>query len=184
MNNKINWETKQVDINLLKPASYNPRKLDRKAKPSFSANIEKYGAVEPIVVNQDMTIIGGHMRYNLYLEQGERQVEVSYPDRLLTSDEEKKLNLTLNSVGGFTNTAKLLNLGLSVQELNILGFYELKMPDEKASDTRAEVKSKNPLVYNLYYFRDDFFRIKKTVDSIMKDKSMTQSEAMLFLIRM
>lgn len=173
-----------VDIKKLKPAQYNPRKLDRKAKPAFTANIEKYGAIEPIVVNADFTIIGGHMRYNLYLEQGKTEVEVSFPSRLLSSDEERKLNVTLNSVGGYTNTSKLLQLGLSVQELNILGFYELKMPDEKAVDKRVEVKSKNPLVYNLYYFRDDFFKIKETVSKIQKAKSMTQSEAMLFLIRM
>lgn len=173
-----------MDIRALKPASYNPRKLDRKAKQPFIVNLDKYGNLEPIVINVDGTIIGGHMRYNLFIEQGKKEVEVSVPSRLLSIDEEKKLNITLNSVGGYTDTSKLMSLGMSIQELNDLGFYDLQVPEEKEKDKRAEVKSKNPLVYNLYYFRDDFFRVKKAIASLMKTNKITsQSEAVLWLIR-
>lgn len=181
--NQINWEIQKVDIRKLKPAVYNPRKLNRKAKDPFVVSQDKFGRPEPIVVNQDYTIIGGHMRYNLYLEQGEKEIEVSYPSRLLNQEEEKKLNIILNSVSGYTLTGKLLAMGLSVQELQGLGFNELKMPDDKQADKRAEVKSKNPLVYNVYYFPTEFFYIQKQIELMKKKEGLqTQSEAMLFLI--
>ena len=47
------------------PASYNPRK---KLKPGdkeyekIKNSIKEFGYVEPIIINSDMTIIGGHQR--------------------------------------------------------------------------------------------------------------------------
>ncbi len=184
-NEKIDWEIKLVDLSKLKPAAYNPRKTLKKIKPVFEKNLEKFGILEPIVVNQDYTIIGGHQRYQIFKEQGVSMVEVSYPSRLLSSQEEVELNVKLNSLGGKTNTHKLLLLGLSVEELQDIGYVELKIPDEKDSDKRNEIKEKNPLVYNLYYFADDFFYVKKVLAEIQKEKRLTnQADAVLYLLNL
>ena len=61
-------ELKVLPISVLKPAEYNPRK---KLKPGdkeyekIKASIEEFGFADPLVVNSDMTIIGGHQRLNL-----------------------------------------------------------------------------------------------------------------------
>lgn len=182
--NNPKWTNKIIDISKLKPASYNPRKINRKLKPVFEQNLERFGILEPIVVNADYTIIGGHMRYNLYLEKGDTQVEVSVPDRLLNIEEEKELNIKLNSITATTNTNKLLHLGLSVEELQGLGYTELKLAEDKSNDKRNEVKAKNPMVYNLYYFKEDFFLVNKVIQMVQKnEKIINRSEAILFLIK-
>ena len=184
MSNQIVWEERTVKIKDLRPAIYNPRKFNKKAKDPFIRNLENYGNLEPIVVNQDMTIIGGHMRYNIFLEQGKEEVQVSYPNRVLLEDEEKKLNIILNSVSGHTNLPKLLTLGLSIDELQGLGFDELNMAKKKEVDAKPEKKEKNKLVYNLYFYRDDFFEVQRVIKQVQKDKNITsQAEAVLHLIK-
>ncbi len=61
-------EFKKLKINALIPASYNPRK---KLKPGdaeyekIKNSITEFGYVDPIIVNSDMTIIGGHQRWSV-----------------------------------------------------------------------------------------------------------------------
>ena len=58
-------ELKVLPISVLKPAEYNPRKKlkpgDREYK-KIKDSIEEFGFADPLVVNADMTIIGGHQR--------------------------------------------------------------------------------------------------------------------------
>ena len=55
------------------PASYNPRK---KLKPGdkeyekIKNSIKEFGYVEPIIINSDMTIIGGHQRATVLADLG------------------------------------------------------------------------------------------------------------------
>ena len=46
----------------LKPATYNPRQISTKQYKDLKASVKKFGLVDPIIVNKDMTIIGGHQR--------------------------------------------------------------------------------------------------------------------------
>ena len=58
-------ELKVLPVTVLKPAEYNPRK---KLKPGdkeyekIKNSIEEFGFADPLVVNADMTIIGGHQK--------------------------------------------------------------------------------------------------------------------------
>ena len=62
---KKTCELKTIPVGELKPADYNPRK---KLKPGdkeyekIKASIEEFGFADPLVVNSDMTILGGHQR--------------------------------------------------------------------------------------------------------------------------
>jgi ParB-like chromosome segregation protein Spo0J len=62
---KATAELKMLPVSVLKPAAYNPRK---KLKPGdkeyekIKNSIEEFGFADPLVVNADMTIIGGHQR--------------------------------------------------------------------------------------------------------------------------
>ena len=66
-------ELKVLPVSVLKPAAYNPRK---KLKPGdkeyekIKNSIEEFGFADPLVVNSDMTIIGGHQRLNVAIELG------------------------------------------------------------------------------------------------------------------
>jgi len=181
----IKWTEKQVELNSLKPAIYNPRKMIKKAKDVFVNNQNKFGEAEPIVANLDGTIISGHMRYNIYQQEGRKIVSVMFPNRQLDKKEETELNIKLNSVTGFTDASKIFDLGLSVDELDGVGFDEISLPkDKKADGSYAEKgKLKNALVYNLYYFPDDFSFVQSVISKIRKQHGLSQAEAIYKLIK-
>ncbi|MGI6721760.1 MAG: ParB N-terminal domain-containing protein [Anaerovoracaceae bacterium] len=55
-------EWKKLAIDDLKPASYNPRKKLKAGDSEYEKiknSIQEFGYVEPIIVNYDMTVIGG-----------------------------------------------------------------------------------------------------------------------------
>ena len=60
-------------LNDLKPAEYNPRKIltpNDFEYQSIAASIEEFGYVDPIIINSDNTIIGGHQRRLVMLDLG------------------------------------------------------------------------------------------------------------------
>ena len=71
------------------PASYNPRK---KLKPGdkeyekIKNSIKEFGYVEPIIINSDMTIIGGHQRATVLADLGYTEVECIVVDIDKTKD--------------------------------------------------------------------------------------------------
>ena len=85
----------------LKPAEYNPRK---KLKPGdkeyekIKNSIEEFGFADPLVVNADMTIIGGHQRLTVAMDLGYTEVPCAVVD--IDKVREKALNIALNKITG------------------------------------------------------------------------------------
>lgn len=180
----ITWTNQKIQLSKLKPATYNPRKSNKKSREVYIKNEDRFGNAEPIVVNQDYTIIGGHMRYFIYLEEGRKEVEVMYPSKLLSDKEEKALNIKLNSISGFTNANKIVDLGLSFSELRDLGFDEIKLPEPKKTDGTNVIagKEKNLLIYNLYYFPSDFHYVQGVIKKIQDREHCSQGQAVYKLL--
>lgn len=88
-----------VNINELKPADYNPRKLTDKDKQDIKNSIERFGMVEPVVVNsfkeRQNIIIGGHQRWFICKELGHKEIPVVYIE-ISDIEKEQELNLRLN----------------------------------------------------------------------------------------
>ena len=66
-------EWKVLSIGQLKPAAYNPRKQLKPGDKEYEKikhSIQEFGYVEPIIVNYDMTVIGGHQRLTVLKELG------------------------------------------------------------------------------------------------------------------
>lgn len=89
----------------LRPADYNPRKIDKKAQAGLTASIERFGAVQPIIVNERTgNIVGGHQRLKSLVELGQTETTVVVID--VDEVEEKALNVALNNphiAGEFTD---------------------------------------------------------------------------------
>lgn len=102
----------EIKINKLKPAKYNPRIELKKEDESYQrikSSIEEFGLVDPLVVNKrNMTIIGGHQRYNILKDLGYEVAECILVD--LDEKQEKRLNLSLNKNSGFWDETKLEEL--------------------------------------------------------------------------
>ena len=94
-------ELKILPVHVLKPAAYNPRK---KLKPGdkeyekIRQSIEEFGFADPLVVNADMTIIGGHQRLTVAIDLGYTEVPCAVVD--VDKVREKALNIALNKITG------------------------------------------------------------------------------------
>ena len=108
----------------LNPATYNPRKISRQMLRSLKATIKEFGLVDPLIVNKDMTIIGGHQRFKACLELGFTEMPCVILD--LTKSKEKALNLALNKVTGEWDKKKLEKLLQEIEAIDIemTGFDE------------------------------------------------------------
>ena len=85
-------------IKELKAASYNPRQISTKQYNDLKASIKKFGLVDPIIVNKDMTVIGGHQRLKICKELKHIEIDCVVLD--LSKEEERELNIRLNKNTG------------------------------------------------------------------------------------
>lgn len=109
-----------VNINELKPAKYNPRKDLKPGDAEYQkilASIEEFGYVLYIVVNKDLTVIGGHQRLKVMKDLGYSDIEVTQVD--VNKKKEKALNLALNKIEGAWDYDML---GAVIRELDGDGF--------------------------------------------------------------
>ena len=91
-------KVEKKEINKLKPAKYNPRQISTKQYKDLKESIEKFSLVDPIIVNKDMTVIGGHQRLKVCKDLKHTEIDCVVLD--LNKDEEKELNVRLNKSGG------------------------------------------------------------------------------------
>ena len=104
-------ELKVLPVSVLKPAAYNPRK---KLKPGdkeyekIKKSIQEFGFADPLVVNADMTIIGGHQRLSVAMELGYTEVPCAVVD--VDKAREKALNVALNKITGAWDEQMLAEL--------------------------------------------------------------------------
>lgn len=93
---EIIWRTERRNIEDLIPAEYNPRKANEKEYDNLKISIERFNLADPVIINQNNTVIGGHFRLKILKDQGYKEIDVRVPDRLLNDQEERELNLRLN----------------------------------------------------------------------------------------
>lgn len=85
----IFWKTEKRKIKELIPFAKNPRKINEKEKRELRESLEKFSLAEPIVINLDNTLIGGHQRVKILgqLLGQDTEIDVRVPDRQLTKEE-------------------------------------------------------------------------------------------------
>jgi ParB-like chromosome segregation protein Spo0J len=146
----------EIKVELLKEAEYNPRVMNEQEIERLKNSIKKFGIVEPLVVNKDYTIIGGHQRLKALKELEYKEVPCFVLD--LSKEDEKILNIALNKITGSWNDEKLIKLIKEISEndekLKLTGFSEdeariLKMQfdilfgadgNDKQPENRAELE--------------------------------------------
>ena len=110
----------KIDIDKLKAAEYNPRKNLQPGDQEYEKikrSILEFGYVEPIIVNLDMTVIGGHQRLKILKELEYEEVECVIVN--LDKNREKALNIALNKISGEWDNDKLEELLLELKATNI-----------------------------------------------------------------
>lgn len=110
-------EFKKLKIKDLVPASYNPRKKLKPGDKEFEKiknSIKKFGYAEPVIVNSDLTIIGGHQRVSVLETLGYSEIECVVID--IDKTKEKALNIALNKITGEWNKELLADLIKDLQD--------------------------------------------------------------------
>lgn len=116
---KATAELKMLPVSVLKPAAYNPRK---KLKPGdkeyekIKNSITEFGFADPLVVNADMTIIGGHQRLTVAMALGYTEVPCAVVD--IDKTREKALNIALNKITGAWDDSLLADLLKDIENSN------------------------------------------------------------------
>jgi DNA modification methylase len=101
----------------LKPAAYNPRKALKPGDPEYeklAISIEKNGYIDPIVINEDGTIIGGHQRRTVMMDLGYTEAEVCIVD-IPDKNDEIAANIALNQISGEWDNDKLMGLLIDLE---------------------------------------------------------------------
>ena len=112
-----------IKINKLKPAFYNPRQISTKQYKDLKQSIEKFTLCDPIIINKDMTVIGGHQRLKICKELRYTEIDCVVLD--LSKEEERELNIRLNKSGGEWDFDLLSNF--EIEELKDWGFKEIEL---------------------------------------------------------
>ena len=123
----MNIETRRLAD--LKPAAYNPRKKLVPGDPEYekiARSIEEFGYCNPIIINKDGTIIGGHQRASVLKSLGYTEADCIVVD--LSKQDEKALNIALNKIGGQWDMTllrdALQDLTLSKVDVNATGYSD------------------------------------------------------------
>ena len=158
----MQWKTLSVDE--LRPAAYNPRKKLKAGDKEYEKiknSILEFGYVEPIIVNYDMTVIGGHQRLTVLKDLGYTEVqcvEVHIEDE----NKVKALNIALNKITGAWNEQLLADLIVDLQAANFnTDFTGFEAP---------EIEQLFSKVHNKDIKEDDF-----DVDAELQKPTMSQA---------
>lgn len=154
---EMQWQT--LPLVELRPAAYNPRKALKPSDKEYQKiknSIQEFGYVEPIIVNHDMTVIGGHQRLTVLKDLGYTEAQCVV---LHIEDEAKAkaLNIALNKISGEWNEQLLADLLVDLQDaqfnLDLTGFEapeidqlfsKLHNKDIEEDDFDVEEELKNP----------------------------------------
>ena len=128
----------QRDIDSLIFAEYNPRQLTKDQYKHLKDSIERFGLVDPIIVNKNKErkniIVGGHQRVKVAKDMKIKKVPVLEVD--LSYAKERELNVRLNKNTGEWDFDNLANF-FEMDELEDWGFIE---KDLKIFDFEEEIK--------------------------------------------
>lgn len=118
----------KVKVKDLIYASYNPRKALTPADPEYQKikrSIKEFGYVDPIIINSDNTIIGGHQRATVLKDLGYEEIDAVIVD--MDKTKEKALNIALNKISGEWDLDKLAEVMAELEkelDATITGFDE------------------------------------------------------------
>jgi ParB-like chromosome segregation protein Spo0J len=116
------WEYKTIKLSELKPATYNPREISKDEFEGLKNSLKTFGFADPAVVNSNNNVIvGGHQRIKAWEALGNKDVPCMLAP--LTEEQEKKLNVLLNSqaISGKYDDLKLSEI---LEELKLDDDYE------------------------------------------------------------
>jgi len=106
----MNWKHETWELASLHENPSNPRRLSKKQGEELKKSLRKFGQCEPIVIQPDGTIIGGHQRVRILKKMGQKHVDAYVAEEPLSDEEFKELSIRLNKNQGDWDFDALANL--------------------------------------------------------------------------
>jgi len=105
----IYWKYEKRKLDELTENVDNPRRLTKKRAEELKNSLTKFGLCQPVVIQPDGKIIGGHQRLKLLRSFGINEVSVAVPSRALSEREFEELTIGLNKISGDFDLDMLAN---------------------------------------------------------------------------
>lgn len=120
-------EVQTFEIEKLKHAKYNPRKDLQPTDEEYiklKNSIIEFGYIDPIIINKNYVVIGGHQRLKVLRDLGFKKIDCIVVD--VDSKKEKALNIALNKIDGKWDDEKLYDIlkDSSKEDITLTGFNE------------------------------------------------------------
>ena len=145
----MQYEQKDISVDNLIEADYNPRQISPNDFESLKDSISKFGMAEPLVVNgnaeREGIVIGGHQRLRACKALGMKNVPCFVVS--LTKEEEMELNVRLNrnqgefdydALANIFDAGDLIDWGMTARELDM----EFDLPDDGEPEPTKQKKEK------------------------------------------
>lgn len=144
---EISWTYEERDINELVENEDNPRVLSKRRAKELKKSLRKFGICQPIVIQPDGKVIGGHQRLKTLKLLGVSSIHVAVPSRNLSREEFNELTLRLNKNVGDWDYDLLAN-NWDYDLLIEAGFTEAELhsdviPEEKPKKYSINIKFDN-----------------------------------------
>lgn len=145
----ITWTTERRKLSELVEWEKNPRQLSKHDAKALEESLRKFGLVDPLVVNLDNTLIGGHQRKHVmeFVRLfGDAEIDCRVPSRQLDETEADELGIRLNRNSGEWDWDKLVS-NFDMPDLLEWGFEQADFeaqgielePEEPLEDPGAQV---------------------------------------------
>ena len=145
----MEWQHEIREIKTLRENPDNPRSLSKKQGEELKKSLSKFGQCEPIVIQKDGTIIGGHQRFKILKKMGRTRIDVYVPTKPLSESEVKELTIRLNKNKGDWDFDMLANVwdvdlllesGFTTEELHLDILEEETKPTKFTLTAKFESK--------------------------------------------
>ena len=186
----MNWKIEKRKLSDLKPFDKNPRILTKKGMADLKKSIDKFGLAEPIIIQPDGTIIGGHARFEVLKQKGTTKVDVYVPEKPLSKQEYNELNIRLNKNIAGEFDFEMLAKEFDIPDLVKWGMDEKDFKIEDTIDLSNFGKSADAYLNSsirqivLYYQAEIHKKVLERLEAIGKENDIYEdnSEIVLKLI--
>ena len=149
---KEDMKIEYIQIEKIKPNEYNPKKMTQKEAEDLEKSIERFGIVDPLIMNKAKgrkgILIGGHQRLKIYKKMGFTRIPIVWVN-ITDIEKERELCLRLSKNAGswdwdlLANFDEdlLLDVGFDNDELEVR-FNIMADPEEDKYDIEKAVSEK------------------------------------------
>ena len=183
----MNWTTKKVKVSDLTLLDNNPRTITEHEIKRLVKSLKDNGNFKPIIVNKDLTVLGGNQRLRALQSIGITEVLASVPEKQLTEKEVKRIVLLDNDHNGEFDISALANeFEDAIRDIEMdfsLPPEEPEIDENDLEDAQKVYEEGNIKQIVLYYSADEYELVYEKLTAVSEKEGIQgNSELFTFLL--